>query len=131
MNLNLNFRAHFDYLDASIFNSSFFYINLKTFLESRLRLGWMCFSLFIFIFRFCSEAISLSATTNLLSKSFPWFEGRLETSWFDADNQMLGTCGSNELFNSLLNAFFTCVIAQYFWFFFFEHPVVYSFTLLK
>ena len=41
----------------------------------------------------------------------------------DVDNQMLGTCGSYEPFNSPKNAFFSCVIAQYFWSFFFYHPV--------
>ena len=38
----------------------------------------------------------------------------------DIKNQILGTCGSYEPLNS---PFFSCVIAQYFWSFFFEHPV--------
>ena len=42
----------------------------------------------------------------------------------DVDNQMLGSCGSYELFNSPKNALFSFVIAQYFWSFFFEHPVL-------
>ena len=41
----------------------------------------------------------------------------------DVDNQMLGTFGSYEPFNSPWNAFFNCLTAQNFWSFFFDHPV--------
>ena len=47
---------------------------------------------------------------------------------------MLSTCGSYEPFNSPQLAFFSCLIAQYFWSFFFDHPVfndLYAFLLIN
>ena len=41
----------------------------------------------------------------------------------DVFYQMLGTCGLDEPLYSPKTPFLSCVIAQYFWSFFFEHPV--------
>ena len=42
----------------------------------------------------------------------------------DIDYRMSGTCGQYEHLYSPLNVFFSCVIAQYFISFLFEHPVL-------
>ena len=67
------------------------------------------------MYQICQISIQIQVPQNELQSAI--FEN------LDVDNQMLGTCGQYEPFYSPLNAFFRSVIAQYFWSFFFEHPV--------